>query len=82
LVAPHILLIPALLLLGAERAHLAGGNSKQVFEAERELSRQAEAAYHRLINDWKATGPAKDGASVTRGRASQKAHEGQSHAAG
>jgi transposase len=64
------------------RHGIAGGKSKKVFEAERELSRQAEAAYRRLINDWKATGPAKDGAGVTRGRASQKALEGQSRAAG
>lgn len=60
------------------RHGIAGGKSKKVFEAERELSLQAEAAYHRLINDWKATGPSKDGAGVTRGRASQKALEGQS----
>jgi len=64
------------------RHGIAGGKSKKVFEAERELSRQAEAAYRRLINDWKATGPTKDGAGVTRGRASQKALEGQSRAAG
>jgi transposase len=64
------------------RHGIAGGKSKQVFEAERELSRQAEAAYRRLINDWTASGPAKDGAGVTRGRASQKALEGQSRAAG
>jgi transposase len=64
------------------RHGIAGGKSKQVFEAERELSRQAEAAYQRLISDWKATGPPRDGAGVTRGRASQKALEGQSRAAG
>ena len=39
-------------------------------EAERELVRRAEAAYRRLIADWKATGPAKRGAGATRGRAS------------
>jgi hypothetical protein len=64
------------------RHGIAGGKSKKVFEAERELSRQAEAAYRRLISDWKATGPAKSGAGVTRGRASEKALEGQSRAAG
>ena len=64
------------------RHGIAGGKSKKVFEAERELSRQAEAAYRRLINDWNATGPPKNGAGVTRGRASQKALEGQSSAAG
>lgn len=74
------------LLVGAPpqkgRHGIAGGKSKAVFENERELSRQAEAAYRRLINDWKAGGPAKDGAGATRGRASQKALEGQSSAAG
>ena len=64
------------------RHGIAGGKSKKVFEAERELSRQAEAAYRRLINDWKAVCPAKDGAGATRGRASEKALEGQSRAAG
>jgi transposase len=64
------------------RHGIAGGKSKKVFEAERELSRQAEAAYRRLINDWTATAPANGGAGVTRGRASQKALEGQSRAAG
>jgi transposase len=52
------------------RRGIAGGKSKAVFDAERELSRQAEAAYRRLINDWKATGPAKAGAGATPGRAS------------
>ena len=47
------------LLAGAPqggRHGIAGGKSKAVFEAERELSRQAEAAYRRLVNDWKASG--------------------------
>jgi transposase len=64
------------------RRGIAGNKSKALFEAERELSRQAEAAYRRLINDWKSTQPANDGAGVTRGRASDKALEGQSRAAG
>jgi len=59
------------------RHGIAGGKSKQVFEAERELSRQAEAAYRRLISDWTASGPAKDGAGVTRGRASQRPSKGK-----
>lgn len=41
------------------RHGIAGGKSKAVFEAERELSRQAEAAYRRLVNDWRSTAPAK-----------------------
>jgi transposase len=53
------------------RHGIAGGKSKAVFDAERELSRQTEAAYRRLVNDWHATGPSKVGASATPGRASQ-----------
>jgi transposase len=64
------------------RHGIAGNKSKATFEAERELSRQAEAAYRRLITDWTASGPPKGGAGVTRGRASQKALEGHSRAAG
>ena len=42
-------------------------------DAERELTEHAEAAYRRLIADWKATGPAKKkGAGATHGRASSK----------
>ena len=54
------------------RKGIAGGKSKAVFDAERELSRQAEAAYRRLVSDWKAAGPAKAGAGATPGRASQR----------
>jgi transposase len=54
------------------RHGIAGGKSKAVFDAERELSRQAEVAYRRLVNDWKATRPAKVGAGATPGRASQR----------
>ncbi|MGZ6674747.1 MAG: IS110 family RNA-guided transposase [Solirubrobacteraceae bacterium] len=65
---------PLELLAGAPsqkgRHGIAGAKSKAVFDAERELSRQAEAAYRRLISDWKATGPAKVGAGATPGRAS------------
>jgi transposase len=63
------------LLTGARpqkgRKGIAGGKSKTVFDAERELSRQAEAAYRRLVSDWRSTGPAKTGAGVTPGRASK-----------
>ena len=41
------------------RHGIAGGKSKAVFDAERELSRQAEAAYQRLVSDWRSTGPGK-----------------------
>jgi transposase len=54
------------------RKGIAGGKSKAVFDAERELSRQAEAAYRRLVSDWQATGPPKVGAGATPGRASQR----------
>jgi len=37
--------------------------------SERELVERAELAYRRLITDWKAAGPAKEGAGATHGRA-------------
>jgi len=47
-------------------------------DAERELTERAEAAYRRLIADWKATGPAtKKGAGATRGHASSRPTERQ-----
>jgi transposase len=52
------------------RKGIAGGKSKAVFDAERELSRQAEIAYRRLVSDWKASRPPVAGAGVTPGRAS------------
>jgi transposase len=58
------------------RKGIAGGKSKAVFEAERELSRQAEAAYRRLVSDWQASGPRKLGAGATPGRASQRPSKG------
>jgi hypothetical protein len=59
------------------RKGVAGGKSKQVFEAERELSRQAEAAHRRLLTDWKSSGPAKEGAGSTPGRASNPPSKGK-----
>jgi hypothetical protein len=59
------------------RHGIAGGKSKAVFDAERELSRQAEAAYRRLVSHWKASGPAKVGAGATPGRASQRPSKGK-----
>jgi len=56
----------------------AGGNrNKTIRDAERALAQQAESAYRQTITDWKASGPAKTGASVTPGRASQKPSKGQ-----
>jgi transposase len=54
------------------RKGVAGGKSKQVFDAERALSRQAEAAYRRLVHDWQASGARRAGAGATPGRASQR----------
>jgi transposase len=59
------------------RKGIAGGKSKAVFDAERELSRQAEAAYRRLTADWKAGGPPRVGAGATPGRASQRPSKGK-----
>jgi transposase len=39
--------------------------------AERELAEQAEAAYRRIVSDWRSTG-AKQGAGATPGRASSR----------
>ena len=59
------------------RHGIAGAKSKAVFDAERELSRQAEAAYRRLVSDWQASGPPKVGAGATPGRASQTPSKGK-----
>jgi hypothetical protein len=58
------------------RHGIVGGKSKKVFETERELSRQAEAAYRRLVNDWQSSRPPKEGAGATPGRASQRPSKG------
>ena len=54
-----------------------GARNKQIHDAERALAAQAEGAYRRTISDWKATRPAKAGASVTPGRASQRPSKGK-----
>src|SRR5215212_5913977 len=59
------------------RKGVGGGKSKAVFDAERALSHQAEAAYQRLVTDWKATRPATAGAGATPGRASQRPSKGK-----
>jgi transposase len=59
------------------RKGIAGGKSARVFNAERELSRQAEQAYLRLVSDWRAAGPRKAGAGATRGRASSRPSKGK-----
>jgi hypothetical protein len=66
---------------GAERytAKAAGILSANgvVREAERELARQAEAAYARTVRDWHAAQAVKVGASATPGRASNKPSKGK-----
>jgi transposase len=52
------------------RHGIAGNKSKELYEAERELSRQAEVAYRRLVSDWRSSGPPRAGAGATPGRAS------------
>lgn len=58
------------------RKGVAGNKSRAVFDAERELSRQAEAAYRRLVSDWQSTGP-RAGAGATPGHASQTPSKGK-----
>jgi hypothetical protein len=53
-----------------------------VFGAERELSRQPEAAYRRLVSDWQPSGPVKEGRGRDTGARISNALEGQSRAAG
>jgi transposase len=59
------------------RKGIGGNKSKARFEAERELSRQAEIAYQRLVSDWNAAGPKRAGAGVTPGRASTGPSKGK-----
>ena len=59
------------------RHGIAGNKSKALYESERELSRQAEAAYWRLVSDWRASGPRKAGAGATPGRASSGPSKGK-----
>jgi len=54
-----------------------GNRTTAIRDSERALALQAENAYRRTIADWKASGPAKTGASVTPGRASQKPSKGK-----
>jgi len=56
---------------------VAGNRSVTLRETEREVARQAEAAYRRAVADWKSGGPAKMGAGATPGRASQGPSRGK-----
>lgn len=46
-------------------------------QQERQLTQQAEQAYLQLVNDWKASRPAKNGAGAAPGRASQQPSKGK-----
>jgi len=54
-----------------------GTRTTAIRDAERAIATQAERAYRRTIRDWKAAAPARAGASVTPGRASQRPSEGK-----
>jgi hypothetical protein len=62
------------------RKGIAGNKSKALYETERELSRQAEATYQRLVSDWRSSRPPTTGAGATPGRIFQPL-AGQSRAA-
>ena len=71
------------LMVGASRQQgkklTAAGRSFATVEGrrlEKELAAQQEAAYLRLVSDWKANRP-KAGAGATPGRASQKPSKGK-----
>jgi len=74
------------LLVGAERRQ-GRRNPVRVFATaeqhrmEKELARQAESAYRRLVSDWQAGGGSRAGAGTTPGRASSRPAKGQSCAA-
>ena len=70
------------LLAGAERRRGRRDGARVRVSPERrrldqELARQAEVAYRRLVADWQATGPAKEGAGATPGRAFRGPSRGQ-----
>ena len=65
---------------GAPRWHSRAGiwaANTAAQAAERELARQAEAAYRRTVADCQTTRPKKVGASATPGRASKKPSKGK-----
>jgi hypothetical protein len=59
------------------RHGIAGNKSKKLYDAERELSRQAEAAYRRLVSDRRSSDRARAGAGATPGRASSRPSKGK-----
>lgn len=64
------------------RAHPRVRVTPEQRELDRQLARQAETAYRRLVADWQNSRLGqKEGASATPGRASQRALEGPSRAA-
>jgi transposase len=68
------------LAAGAPRGEVEPGTwgaNKAMREAERELARQAEAAYQRMVADWQRTQAKRKGAGATPGRASRGPSSGQ-----
>lgn len=62
-------------LAGAEPGTLVDArHQRRHVDRERELQRQAEATYRRLVNDWQAS---KKGAGATPGRASPTPSKGK-----
>jgi transposase len=67
---------------GAPRAKRRAGaaptwGSRAEDDLERELARQAELAYRRLVTDWQRAHPQKKGAGATPGRATRGPSSGQ-----
>ena len=66
---------------GAERYTQAASGiwaaNDAVRQAERELAHQAELAYARTVRDWHAAQASREGASVTKGRASNTPSKGK-----
>jgi hypothetical protein len=52
-------------------------STRERAQQERELSQQAERAYLRLVSDWQASRPAKQGAGAAPGHASQRPSSGK-----
>jgi transposase len=62
-------------LAGLERGALVDPrHQRRLVDRERDLQRQAEGSYRRLVNDWQAS---RTGAGATRGRASQRPSKGK-----
>jgi transposase len=54
-----------------------GPSTRERAQQERDLVEQSERAYPRLVSDWKASRPTKQGAGAAPGRASQRPSSGK-----